>query len=163
MADPYRICVVCSGNICRSPMGEIVLRSLLEDAGLSDQVVVDSAGTGGWHAGQPADPRTVAALARAGYDASAHRARELTPPELAERDLVLVADRGHLREVESMATHSGGDPEIRLLRELDPQAVADGTVEVDDPYYGDEADFERCLTEVRAACVGVVDHVRARV
>lgn len=163
MADPYRICVVCSGNICRSPMGEIVLRSLLEDAGLADRVTVDSAGTGGWHAGHPADPRTVAALARAGYDGSAHRARELTPPDLAERDLMLVADRGHLREVEAMASHCGGDPEIRLLRELDPQAVADGTLEVDDPYYGDEADFERCLTEVRAACEGVVGHVRAKV
>ena len=58
MSEPYRVCVVCSGNICRSPMGEIVLRHKLEEAGLGDRVVVDSAGTGDWHVGDGADPRT---------------------------------------------------------------------------------------------------------
>ncbi|MDE9365434.1 low molecular weight phosphotyrosine protein phosphatase [Luteipulveratus sp. YIM 133132] len=162
-ADPYRVCVVCSGNICRSPMGEIVLRDLLADAGLGDRVVVDSAGTGDWHVGDPADRRTVRALHEAGYDGAAHRAQHLTPPVLAERDLVLVADRGHLREVERMARHTDTDAEIRLLREFDPAAVAADQLEVDDPYFGDEADFRRCLEEVAAACAGVVDHLRAEV
>ncbi|AKU18423.1 low molecular weight protein-tyrosine-phosphatase [Luteipulveratus mongoliensis] len=159
-ADPYRICVVCTGNICRSPMGEVILTSMLTDAGLADRVAVDSAGTGDWHVGDPADRRTVRALHDGGYDCSSHRASHLTPPDLGSRDLVLVADSGHLHDVQRMARHIDADPEIRLLREFDPAAVAAGTLEVDDPYYGDADDFARCFAEVRDACAGVVEHVR---
>jgi protein-tyrosine phosphatase len=68
--DPYRICFVCSGNICRSPMAEAVLRRLAADAGLGDRIAVDSAGTGEWHIGERADLRTLRALAATGYDAA---------------------------------------------------------------------------------------------
>lgn len=156
---PYRVCVVCTGNICRSPMGEIILRDLLEREGLADRVEVDSAGTGDWHAGDPADRRTLRALRDAGYDGSAHRARQLTGTDLRERDLVVVADHSHLRDVRAMAEQSGGTAEIALLRSYDPDA--DGE-DVDDPYFGDAADFERCRREVEAACEGLVDHLRTR-
>lgn len=166
---PYRICVVCSGNICRSPIGEVVLRAQLEEAGLGDRVIVDSAGTGGWHVGDGADRRALATLRAAGYDGSAHRAREYDVGWLAEHDLVLAADNGHLRTLKRWATaegyavgppEDGGDVDIRLLREFDPQAAAAGTLEVDDPYYGTQRDFERVLAEVEAAGAGLVEHLR---
>lgn len=158
----YRVCMVCTGNICRSPMAAVVLRRLLEDAGLDDRVEVDSAGTGGWHIGDGADRRALTALRGAGYDGSMHRAAQFEAAWLASRDLVLVADRGHLRELRSMgrAANSGFDmSHVRLLREFDPDAVAAGTLDVDDPYYGDAAGFERCLAEIVAACAGVVEHI----
>lgn len=160
MTEPFRVQFVCSGNICRSPMGEVILRAMLEREGLSDKVIVDSAGTGDWHVGDPADPRTVAALARGGYDGRAHRAKQLTPPDLTERDLVLVADRGHLNAVERMARHVDDPAQIRLMRDYDPDA---DTQEVDDPYFGDEAGFDRCRDEVEAACAGLLESLRSRV
>src|ERR1700752_4600551 len=74
---PYRVCLVCLGNICRSPMAEIVLRAELAAAGLGGAVTVDSAGTGAWPRGEPMDPGARAALARCGYDGSSHRARQI--------------------------------------------------------------------------------------
>lgn len=157
----HRVCVICSGNICRSPMGEVVLRSMLQSAGLGDQVVVDSAGTGGWHEGDAADPRTLLALQDRGYDGTHHRAREFRPQWFSERDLIVVADEGHLRDLRRWAPDAHASAKVRLLREFDPAAVESGTLEVDDPYYGDAEDFDRCLTVVEAACRGVVKQLDA--
>jgi protein-tyrosine phosphatase len=154
--SPYRVLFVCSGNICRSPMAEVVTRAMLADAGLTNQVEVDSAGTGGWHVGEGADRRTVRALADHGYDGSGHRAREFEPDWYAERDLILVADHGHERQLRAWAPDEPAKEKIQLLRSFDPDAVAAGTEEVDDPWYGGAADFERCLTEVERACTGLV-------
>jgi len=169
---PFRVCMVCTGNICRSPMAEIILRQQLEQAGLSggstgERVVVDSVGIAGYHVGDGADPRTVQTLLDAGYDGSAHIARQLDPADLAERDLVLVADSGHLAAVRRLARRDSGTGsaevnKVRLLREFDPDAVDADTLEVDDPYYGDAADFSRCLREVEAACAGLVEHLRSQ-
>jgi protein-tyrosine phosphatase len=154
--SPYRVLFVCSGNICRSPMAEVVARAMLADAGLADQVEVDSAGTGGWHVGEGADRRTVQALSERGYEGSAHRAREFEPDWFAERDLILVADRGHERQLRAWAPDEQGRDKVRLLRSFDPDAVSAGTVEMDDPWYGGAADFDRCLAEVERACAGLV-------
>ncbi|WP_409484393.1 low molecular weight protein-tyrosine-phosphatase [Arsenicicoccus dermatophilus] len=156
----YRICVICTGNICRSPMGEVILRHLLDEAGLGDRVEVDSAGTGGWHEGDGADPRTLTALTGGGYDGSAHRARQWQRAWYAQRDLILVADRSHQRELQRRAPTPEDRDKVRLMREFDESAVAAGTLEVDDPYYGDAAGFDRCRDEVEAAMRGVVAHVR---
>ena len=156
----YRVCVICSGNICRSPMGEVILRSMLDSAGLGEDVVVDSAGTGGWHEGDPADPRTVQALKDHGYDGTGHRAREFRPQWFSERDLIVAADQGHVRELRRWAPSAPGSAKVRLLREFDPSAVASGTLEVDDPYFGSSDDFDRCLTVVERACRGLVEHLR---
>ncbi|MEP7035637.1 MAG: low molecular weight protein-tyrosine-phosphatase [Dermatophilaceae bacterium] len=159
---PYRVCVICSGNICRSPMGAVILTSMLADAGLGARVVVDSAGTGGWHEGDGADPRTVRALKDHGYDGSAHRAREFRNEWFSDRDLIVVADAGHLSDLRRRAPDADASAKVRLLRELDPTAVEAGTLEVDDPYFGDAQDFERCLAVVERACRGLVEHVRAQ-
>ena len=111
--------------------------------------------------------RRLRELRRAGYDGSAHRAREYDVAWLAEHDLVLAADRGHLRTLRRWAQEEGyavgpdGDVDIRLLREFDPDAVASGELEVDDPYYGGQADFDRVLDEVERASRGLVEHLRA--
>jgi protein-tyrosine phosphatase len=161
-SSPYKILFVCSGNICRSPMAEVVTRSMLAEAGLADRVEVDSAGTGGWHAGQGADERTVRALSDQGYDGSSHRAREFDREWFEDRDLILVADRGHERELRSWAPDQAARDKIRLLRSFDPEAVAAGTEEMDDPWYGGPADFERCLGEVERACAGLVSWLSRR-
>ena len=162
MADaerPFHITVVCTGNICRSPMGEVILRDLFQEAGLGDAVTVDSAGTTRWEVGSPMDRRAAAELRRRGYDGSAHVARQFEPDWLPTADLVLAADAGHASVVRRWARTQDDAAKVRLLREFDPQAVAARTLEVDDPWYGDEEDFVRCFTEVEAACRGVVSWV----
>jgi len=142
-------------------MGEVILRSMLESAGLADRVLVDSAGTGGWHEGDGADPRTVTALKAHGYDGRHHRAREYRRQWFRARDLIVVADHGHLRDLRRWAPDHDASAKVRLLREFDRAAVESGTLEVDDPYYGDADDFDRCLTVVERACRGIVDHLLA--
>ncbi len=114
----YRVCFVCTGNICRSPMAESVFRARVAEAGLADLVAVDSAGTGGWHEGEPADPRTISVLEENGYD-SEHTARQFLPSWFARLDLVIALDAGHLRAPAPPRAHRGGraqDPSAPLLR-----------------------------------------------
>src|ERR1700753_2873350 len=87
--SPYRVCCVCLGNICRSPMAEVILRAQVERAGLGDRVAVDSAGTGDWHIGAAMDSRARDERPRHGYDGAAHRARQWDPAWFAQRDLIL--------------------------------------------------------------------------
>ena len=141
-------------------MGEVILRSMLDEAGLGDQVEVDSAGIGDWHVGQGADPRTLAALSRGGYDGSAHRARQFEASDLEKRDLILAADRGHLHDLLQLGEGNGASAETRLVREFDADAMAAGELELDDPYFGNATDFDRCRDEVEAACRGLVAELR---
>jgi protein-tyrosine phosphatase len=156
-----RLLFVCMGNICRSPTAEGVMRHVLREAGLEDTVDVDSAGTGGWHVGEPPDGRARAAAAARGVQLSG-AARQVTPADLDEFDLVLAADAANHRELLRLA---GEDParraRIRLLREFDPAAVAAGELEVPDPYYGGSDGFEDVLDLVEAACRGVLDEIQA--
>jgi protein-tyrosine phosphatase len=152
--DPrLHVCVVCSGNICRSPIGEQVLRSAIAGAGLDDQVRVSSAGIGDWHVGQAADRRAAQVLRAAGY-ATDHSARQITAGDLAGVDLALAADRGHLRDLRRMTNDHG---KIALLRSFDPAADSD---EVPDPYYGPDSGFDEVLTMTEAAVPGVVAEIR---
>jgi protein-tyrosine phosphatase len=170
--EPYRVCFVCTGNICRSPMAEWVLRARIAEAGLSDLVEVDSAGTGDWHVGEDADPRTVRVLARHGYP-SRHVARQFEPADLLRRDLVIALDHGHLRTLRRWALSLSGAPDpvnfgpahsalrpadLRLLREFDPAAGPD-RLDVPDPYYGSLAGFEECLAMVQDAMPGLLSHI----
>jgi protein-tyrosine phosphatase len=155
-ADPYRVLFVCMGNICRSPMAESVLRTKLAEAGLADCVAVDSAGTGRWHVGEPADRRTRQALQRRGYPET-HVARVFEPAWFDERDLVVALDLDNHRTLRRMAPSRTAADAIRLLREFDPEA---DSLEVPDPYYGGVDDFDLALDQVEAACDGLVNHLR---
>ncbi|MGO4458502.1 low molecular weight protein-tyrosine-phosphatase [Streptomyces sp. M-16] len=163
----YRVCFVCTGNICRSPMAESVFRSHIADAGLDALVEVDSAGTGGWHEGDGADPRTVAVLEAAGYEQD-HRARKFRASWFDRVDLVVALDAGHLRDLRALAPTPEAAAKVRLLRSYDPAAPAarDGAadaLDVPDPYYGSLDGFEECLELVEAASPGLLDAVRAAV
>lgn len=160
---PYRVTVVCTGNICRSPMAELLLRERFAAAGLEDRVVVDSAGTHSWEVGNPADPRTLAVLARNGHEdlgGSDHVARQFERAWFDRVDLVLAADSGHARELRQLARGDAQRDKVRLLRSFDPESTAAGTLEMDDPWYGDDSAFDQTYAEVTAAADGVVEHVR---
>lgn len=153
----YHVCFVCTGNICRSPLAESVFRAKLADAGLGEQVVVSSAGTGGWHTGSLADHRTIAVLEEAGYQ-SAHSARQFQADWFAEMDLVIALDRGHEEELRRLAPTPADAAKVRLLRSYDPRSAGD--LEVADPYYGTREDFDTVLAQVEAAVPGLLRAVR---
>jgi protein-tyrosine phosphatase len=155
----YRVCFVCTGNICRSPMAESVFRARLAEAGLDGLVEVDSAGTGGWHEGDAADPRTVSVLEEHGYD-GAHTARQFQPSWFARLDLVIALDAGHLKALRRLAPTPEDAAKLRLLRSYDPAAGDD--LDVPDPYYGGPDGFEECLEMVEAASEGLLAEVRER-
>ena len=150
----YRICFVCTGNICRSPIAETVMRHLVDEAGLTDRVEVDSAGTGSWHVGDGADGRAVTVLRGGGYDGSRHRARRFERAWFDDRDLVVALDGGHLRELRAMAPSAAHRDAVRLLRDFDHEAPAGA--DVADPYYGGPDDFRLVLEQVERACRGLV-------
>ena len=147
MSTPYRVMTVCTGNICRSPMAEVVLTQRLDDAGLAGRVRVLSCGTGDWHVGKPMDDRAAATLTAAGYDASRHRAQQWAATWLDEHDLVLAMDSSNLADV------GGRDDRVRLFRDFDPVATGG---DVPDPYYGGDEGFEEVLTMVERTCAALV-------
>jgi len=136
---PYRVCLVCLGNICRSPMAETVLRAAVSAAGLGDEVAVDSAGTGDWHIGQSMNSGARAALASRGHDGSAHRARQIDASWLPRRDLILAMDARNLADLRRMAGPGHRD-RVRLFGEVGGLSDAEGQ-EIPDPYGGDDAEF----------------------
>jgi len=147
---PYHVVLVCLGNICRSPMADVVLGARLAAAGLDDEVLVESAGTGHWHVGDPMDRRAAALLTTHGYDASRHRARQLDPAWFDRADLVLAMDADNLEDVRGLAADAGVvDPVsvVRLFRDLDPAATA-ADRDVPDPYYGGDDGFAVVLAMV---------------
>jgi len=158
-AASYRICVVCLGNICRSPMAEVVLRDVLDRAGLGAQVTVESAGTGDWHIGGPMDPRARAELSRRGYDGSRHIARQIRPDWLADYDLFVVMDRKNLASVRQLAAGDGelDDGRIALMRSFDPAAGTEA--EVPDPYNGGPAEYVETFELVHAAARGLTSRL----
>lgn len=142
-AQPFRVSFVCTGNICRSPMAEVVLRSLAERAGLSDRIAIESAATGDWHVGERADQRTIDALDRAGYDGTHHRARQFDAGDFPALDLIVAFDRGQSRILRNQAPSRLDQDKVRLLLEFDSELAP--LHDVPDPYYSDAATFDRVL------------------
>jgi protein-tyrosine phosphatase len=150
--------MVCLGNICRSPMAEAVGRAMVDEAGLGDQVVVESFGTAGYHLDEPADPRAVAALGRRGWVLGNHRARCITAVDLGMCHLVACADRSNIANVRRLAGPDGDPSNILLLRSFDP-AVTAADDEVPDPWGGGGRDFDHALVLIEAACRGLVQRL----
>ena len=160
-ASPYRIITVCTGNICRSPMAEFMLYDALRMAGLTDRVLVDSAGTTNYEAGRPIDPRAARVLEAHGLRPRTHVARKFQPEWYVERDLILALDidhYGHLREF----APTGTAHKVRMLRSFDPAVAHLDQLDqgIEDPWFGDQSDFEATWQLIHAAVPGVVEHVR---
>ena len=156
-ARPYRILYICTGNICRSPMAEVITRSLgqttalADGSTLGDHVEVSSAGTGPWHEGEPMHPLAEVSLGRGGYPEGRHVAHQVVPSELGRIDLMVALDRRHRQ----MLLGLGADPDrLVLLRSFDKAAGA--AADVPDPYYGDQAVFDECRDMIAVACTGLV-------
>lgn len=159
----FRVMTVCTGNICRSPMAQVVLADRLDRAGLGHLVEVDSTGISDEEHGRPIDPRARRVLAAHGYDVPAHAARRVRRDDLASHDLLLPMTASHARALRALAPDDGVADRVRMLRSFDPVAPRGGPehlLDVDDPWYGDQAGFEVTLAEIEAAADGIVEHVR---
>jgi protein-tyrosine phosphatase len=167
MTRPYRVMTVCTGNICRSPIAEVVLRDRFEAAGLGDRVVVDSGGTSSEELGNPIDPRAVRVLQQAGYAVPRRTAHQVSSRDIAERDLVLAMTAQHARRLRTQAPSDEDAAKVRMYRSFDRAApsldtASESELDVEDPWYGGHDDFLATLEQVEAAADAIVDHVRTR-
>jgi protein-tyrosine phosphatase len=158
----FRITTVCLGNICRSPMAEAVIRARVLDAGLANLVLVDSAGTDGWHIGEDADPRALQTLRSAGYDLT-HSGRQITAEwfiEPGHPNLLLTMDASNYATVTSLAPDARAAQRVRMMRSFDPTLAGipagDPRLDVPDPWYGDHDGFGDVLAMLEAAALGLV-------
>jgi protein-tyrosine phosphatase len=156
-----QILFVCLGNICRSPTAEGVMRRLVREAGLEAEIEIDSAGTGGWHVGNPPDARATEAARRRGT-ALAGAARQVSADDFDRFDLIMAMDGSNLHELRQLAADDEARARVRLLREFDPASAQTIDLDVPDPYYGGPGGFDTVLDLVEAACRGLLDEVRPR-
>lgn len=153
--QPLKILFVCLGNICRSPTAQGVFARYVEEAGLQDRIVIDSAGIGDYHTGEAPDPRACAAAARRGYDLTRQRARQVSRADFAEFDYVLAMDEQNVRALNRIcpAEHAH---KVKLFTEF----CSTGACEVPDPYAGGRAGFEIVLDLAEDCAQGLLRHVR---
>ena len=156
---PYRIVFVCTGNICRSPMAEIITRTMADATDVGDGSVlgthleVSSAGTGPWHDGDPMHDNTAAALARGGYPDHPHVARQIVSARLGQFDLLVALDRRHQQTLRGL----GADPAPAHAAAPSTARPRGRRSHVPDPYYGDDGVFDDCREMIEAGCRGLVD------
>lgn len=157
--EPHRVLFVCLGNICRSPLAAAVFAHRAAQRGVRDRFAIDSAGTGHWHVGGPADERTLAVARRHGVPID-HTARQVVRGEPWDRfALILAMDGQNRRDLLRL----GAPPErVHLMREFDPAVISQPGPDVPDPYTGGDADFEHVFQLLVPACDGVIDHLLAR-
>ena len=151
-----KLLFVCLGNICRSPAAEGVFLHLLEARGLSNQFLVDSAGTGGWHVGNPADRRMRAAAERRGIHLPS-RARQIELADFGNFDRILTMDDENLQAVRSLAGELGARSDLALVEPMTSHCRRFSDKEVPDPYYGGEQGFEHVLDLLEDACSGLLE------
>ncbi|MHA7864726.1 low molecular weight protein-tyrosine-phosphatase [Flagellimonas marinaquae] len=142
-----KVLMVCLGNICRSPLAEGILRSKVD----SDKVVVDSAGTAGYHIGNPPDKRSIAVARKYGLDISNQRCRKFSRLDFLEFDLIYVMDRSNFSDVANLANNAQEAQKVKLLL----SEVDLGLQEVPDPYYGGDDGFENVYQMVDQACEAI--------
>lgn len=152
-----KVAMVCMGNICRSPMAEHVLRGKVKVAGLDVEVV--SGGTGGWHAGETAHPRTVKVLSDNGFTSN-HTAKQITSSWFDEYDYLIVMDKTNLNDIKEFARSSDDMKKVSLLRDYDENSPKGS--EVPDPYYSDYAAYLEVFEMVTAACDGLIEFLKQK-
>lgn len=150
-----KVLFVCLGNICRSPMAEGIFRDLIEKAGLDQEVMVDSAGTHGYHIGEPPDPRAQSTTARHGIIITGLRGRQVQAADLQSFDYVLAMDTENLAFLQRLP----GSAHVRLFLEF---ASKPATREVPDPYYGGLGGFDQVYKLLEEAAQGLLADIRRR-
>ena len=157
-APVKKILFICSGNICRSPSAEGVLRRLLHDAGLAGQVVVDSAGIEPYHVGEAPDHRAQQAALARHYDLSMLRARQIVKEDFEVFDFILAMDKSHLATLKRQCP-PGKAHRLQLFMDYAPQRTEE---EVPDPYYGSARNFDYVLDLIEAAARGLIDVLKSK-
>ena len=150
----YKILFVCTGNICRSPAAEGIVRSMLRKTRLSNSLEIDSAGTHAYHEGEHPDPRMIKAAAERGYDLSNLRARKLTKEDFVRFDWILGMDRKNLDYLQRKYPSKELSCKLGLFMDFTENAKGE---EVPDPYYGNAEGFERVLDLCESAGRGLID------
>lgn len=155
----YRVLFVCTGNICRSPTAEGAFRRVVQAAGLSGSIDIDSAGTHGYHVGDAPDPRSISAAALRGIDIADLKARKVSVRDFDTFDLILAMDHGHLNHLRAIRREEH-KAEVRLFLDFHAE---ERHRDVPDPYYGEQADFERVLDLVESASNGLLAALKAKI
>jgi protein-tyrosine phosphatase len=152
-----RVCFVCLGNICRSPTAEGVMKKLVADAGLSHVLTIRSAGTAGYHQGEPADARARSHAAERGYLLD-QRARQFRDVDFDAFDYVVALDSSNATRLLALARTDEEREKVKLLRAFDPESPPDS--DVPDPYYGGDEGFSAVIDLCERACAGLLEHLR---
>jgi protein-tyrosine phosphatase len=152
-----RVCFVCLGNICRSPIAEGVFRDLVAEAGLGAHLEIDSAGTAGYHSGEPPDRRARAAGQRANIVVGG-QARQFLASDFAHFDWVIAMDASNLADLQRIAPSPEDARKVRLLRSFDPAAAMNAPIP--DPYHGEARDFDEVLELCQVACEHLLKEIR---
>jgi len=155
-SEPRKVLFVCLGNICRSPTAEGVFRRYVQDAGLAEHILIDSAGTGDYHIGDAPDERACVAASRRGYDLSKLRARQVTRDDFERFDYVLAMDEENLRTLKRLAPPEHAH-KLKMFTDFSSQHAQ----YVPDPYAGGPQGFELVLDLVEDAAQGLLRHIQA--
>lgn len=156
-----RVCFVCLGNICRSPTAEGIFCDLISSKGLSSHYVVDSAGTGGWHVGAGADPRSQQEAQRHGVHLPS-KARQFKADDYRDFDHIVAMDQTNLRDLLELCPEPGLAGKSQLLRDFDPQNTDKTPLDVPDPYYGGEDGFTQVFEICRRSCEALLETLEAQ-
>ena len=157
MNKTLKICFVCHGNICRSPLAQGVMESLVKKEGLEEIILISSAGVSGWHAGEPPDIRMQNTARKHGVTLES-RARHFQANDFKQMDMVLAMDHSNFKTLKAMRPLADTQDKLFLFRSFDPENKGD--LEVPDPYYGGDRGFELVFKMVERACPEILEHLK---
>lgn len=156
---PYSVLFVCLGNICRSPTAEGVFRKLVEESGLQEKVIIDSAGTSAYHIGESPDSRSQAEALRHGYDLSPIRSRQIIADDFDTFDVIIAMDKSNLEHLKLIKS-KGYEEKLKLfLYDFAPHLQR---FDVPDPYYGGPRGFTEVVELIEQASQGLLDYIEKR-
>jgi protein-tyrosine phosphatase len=157
MNSTVKVCFVCLGNICRSPLAQGVFEALVKKEGLQDQIIISSAGVGNWHVGNPPDSRMQQTAQKHGITLNS-LAQQFHATDFKEMDLVLAMDHSNLSALQLMRPESELKSKLLLFRTFDPEG--NDNLEVPDPYYGENNGFEMVYHIVKRTCPKVLEYLQ---
>lgn len=157
--ETVSVCFVCLGNICRSPLAEGVFQELVNREGLEDRILISSAGTGGWHVGQPPDSRMRRTAREKGVRLSG-RAEQFQPSDYHRFDMVIAMDGSNQSVLEQIAPHPSSNEKLYLFRSFDPHNKGD--MDVPDPYYGGDKGFEDVFQIIARTCPNILGYLKTK-